>query len=193
MTGHTVLFRLLNGHFPTVRFVAILACQVHLQVNLVFAGIRNRRVALDRAGCPVRPGPQVRVMACPAFELHRSLIRDIYLDSFLHGFIGWSEMLDVNRGIACQFLPYFFIAMTEEAFFPLRQQVGCAVSMAVETGQFTHRCFFMWLVCCAVRAERLVFVTGQTISFFQRKFVSSVPMALGAFNLLDENVLCMIA
>ena len=193
MTGYAVLSCLLRRHLPGVRFVAIPALQVHLQVDLVFACIRNRCVALDRAGCPVRPGPQVRVMACSAFELHRRIIRNDNLDSLFYGIIGRSEMLDVNRAITRQFLSHFFVTVTEETFLPLRQQIGCAVSVAVEAGQFTHRYFLMRFVCRAMRAESLVFVTGQAISLFKGKFVSSVPMAFGAFDLFDEDVFCMIS
>jgi len=192
MTFYAVFLCLLRRHLPAMRFVAIFALQVHLQMDLVFARVGHCRVAFYRAGCPVRAGPQVRVMAGPAFELHRGLIRDIYFDRFFNGLLGRPEMPDVNCVIARQFLPHFFIAMTEETFLPLWQQIGCAVSMAVETGQFTHRYFFMGFVCRAMRTETLVFVTGQAIPFFKRKFVSSVSMAFGAFDLLDKDMLGMI-
>ena len=123
MALNTVFFCLLGRYLPFVRFVTILAGQIHLQMQFVLAYIANIGVAFLCAVVPVRPCLDMRIVALVTMELHGCVGRDLKFDSLLYGFLFWLEVLDVDSAISQQFLPYRFAPMTEEAFFSARHEI----------------------------------------------------------------------
>jgi len=60
-----------------VRFVAILACKVQLQMQSMLADIENIGVAFNCTVVPVRPCLEMRIVAFVTMELHGSVGRDL--------------------------------------------------------------------------------------------------------------------
>ena len=199
MAGDTVPFRLRRRYLPDVRFMAVLACQIHLQVDIMLAGIRDVGMAFYRTVRPIRPCLDVRVVTLIAVELHGSIGRDLYLYRFLYGFLLRLEMPDVDGSVSEQFLSHRFTPMAEETFLPARHQVLGAIGVAIETGERPHGqtrfCALgvLGLCHCIMRPKFLVLMAGQTIPLLHGEFMRPVTVALGAFNLLVEDMLCMIA
>ena len=139
MAGDTFFLRLLRHYLPYMRFMTVLACQVHLKVNVMLAGIRYILMTFHRAVRPIRTGFDVRVMALVTVKLHGSVGRDLYLYRFLYGLRLRHEMLHVNGRVSDQFLPHRIVTVTEETFLSPRHKVLCPVGVAIETGEGSHR------------------------------------------------------
>ena len=77
MARNTVFFCLLRRYLPFVRLVAILACQVQLQMQPMLADIENIGMAFNCAVVPVRPCLEMRIVAFVTMKLHGSLGRDL--------------------------------------------------------------------------------------------------------------------
>ena len=82
--------------------MAVLARKVHLQVNIMLAGVWHVLMTLHGTICPVRPCPQMRVMAGIAIELHRRILRDVYLDGLADRFLRRPEMRNIKSLVSDQ-------------------------------------------------------------------------------------------
>jgi hypothetical protein len=88
---------------------------------------------------------------------------------------------DIERRTGTQFLPDRFISMAEETLLAARLEVFCAVSMTVQAGELFHACSM----------DSFSLMTFYAEAFFGGELMRTVSVALNAFNLLHEYVLCM--
>ena len=102
VTCHAFLFGLIRGYFPQMGLMAVLARKVHLQVNIMLAGVWHVLMTFHSTICPVRPCPQMRVMTGIAIELHCRVLRDVYLDGLADRFLRGPEMRNIKSPVSDQ-------------------------------------------------------------------------------------------